>query len=146
MLGRPLDAGRDALEEDRQLLEGPNGQEALDHAAQGGVRVQVGPLADEVARPPERSGEDPLLPEREPHVAQPLDRVGGRFGGDGRAVDGSHRRAHNQVRHDAALEHGLEHAHLAVAEVAAAAEHEADDPVERRPRRGARRGSGRGTG
>ena len=76
----------------------------------------------------QRVGEDAGLGRANPHVGQPVDRPRGGVGGEKRPVDRADTRPDDEIGPDAEPEQALEHADLAGAEDAAAAEHEGHRP------------------
>ena len=120
-----LDAGCDALEADRQVLDPSVVQCTLQQPAQGFVGVQAGPLDRHVSHavdeaPPEHPARlDPV-----PQLPQRSHSVHGRVSSDGGTVDRTDGSAEHQVRNDACGSQRLEHADLGSAQLAATTQDE----------------------
>ena len=120
-----LDADGHALERDRKVFDALAGRLLFDHGPQPAVGMQVSAGAGEGAHLAEdRAGEDALGSERRPELGQPLHRLGGRGGGNRRAVQSPDRRPEHQVRGDPSLGQSLQHPDFSRAQQAAPAEHE----------------------
>ena len=126
VLGGPFDAGGAHLEGDGQVLEA-HVAELLDQPlAHRRGRVDVRARGDGSPDRAQRTVAEHLAAGGDglPQVGEPLDDGRRRVASHHRAVEGADGGAQHQVGRDAALEQGLQHAHLDRAQHPAAAEHE----------------------
>jgi hypothetical protein len=145
MCGRSFYRRRHTFEPYRQVLELPVAETFVQKLSECVVGVQMGAMAGQRAELPEyRTAEDAPGGESRPHVNHAIHRFSRRFGGQERPVESAHARPDDQIRSDAALQEGTQHAHLCCTEDAATSEHKGGPGTGRHPARMARpRGDGK---